>query len=108
MRMLVAAAILLLGAPAAIAQAAGYPTAQCSLSDDKSKLLLTVSNSGTGAFACSAQCKYTEAGRRALQTFNCTYTLSGGTTNKLACALDGSGPGHFATVQPTRFVCQPR
>jgi hypothetical protein len=99
--------VLTMGVLAAHAQT-GYPTAQCSLNADKSKLVLTVSNTGTGSFACSAQCKYSEASGPALQTFGCNYALSGQTAEKVACDLGGSGPGHFATVQPTKYVCEPR
>ena len=107
MRALAAAAILLIGTSVVMAQA-GHPTAQCGLNDDRSRLVVTVFNNGNGFFACTAQCRYTESSGPALQTFSCNYALGGGTSEKVACGLDGDGPGHFATVQPTRFVCQPR
>lgn len=107
LRVLAAAFITLaIGLPSAFAQ--GHPTAQCGFNQDKSKLLLTVANSGDGAFACMAQCKYSLAGAPALHTFSCNYSLSGSTAEKVACDLDGNGPGHFAEVRPTSFVCQPR
>ena len=86
----------------------GYPAAQCGFNADKSSLVLTVSNGGDKAYACSASCQYTVTGQRPLQTFSCNYSLGASTAEKTACDLDGSGPGHFNEVRPTRFVCQPR
>ena len=84
------------------------PAAQCGFNADKSSLVLTVSNSGDGKYACTASCQYTVTGERPLQTFSCNYSLGAKTADKIACDLDGKGPGHFNEVRPTRFVCQPR
>lgn len=86
----------------------GHPAAQCDFNADKSGIVLTVSNSGAGAFACTASCQYTIKGERALQTLSCNYSLPGNTAEKVACDLDGKGPNYFAEIRPTRFVCEPR
>lgn len=95
-----------LSAPAALA--ADGPAAQCALNADKSSLQLMVSNGGDGGFACTASCQYTITGERPLQTFSCNFNLGANSADKVACDLDGKGPGHFNEVRPTRFVCQPR
>lgn len=95
-----------LGAPAALA--ADHPAAQCAFNEDKSSLQLIVSNGSDGAYACTASCQYTVTGERPLQTLSCNYSLGANTADKVACDLDGKGPGHFNEVRPTRFVCQPR
>lgn len=90
------------------AWAAEGPSAQCAFNADKSSLVLTVSNTGAQAYACTASCQYTETGKRPLQTLGCNFNLAGNTAARAACDIDGQGPGHFAEVRPTRFVCQPR
>ncbi len=107
MRLAAAAFITLISLPAAFALD-GHPAAQCGFNEDKSNLVLTVSNGGDGAYACTASCQYTVTGERPLQTFSCNFSLGANADEKIACDLDGKGPGHFNEVRPTRFVCQPR
>ena len=103
-RLMAVVAIACIGVQPAFAN----PFAQCSLNADKSKLVLNVSNGSADAFACTASCKYTIASERPLRTLDCNYSLAANTSDKVACDVDGDGPGYFAEVRPTRFVCQPR
>ena len=91
-----------------VTEAIAFPTGQCILNSDKSQLSLLVSNSSDQSYACSATCKYTLAGERPLHTFDCNYALAPNAPENVACDIDGSGPNHFAELQPTKFVCEPR
>ena len=89
--------------------AAFATSGECALSDDKSTLQLSVGNTGDDTrYACTATCQYTVAGQRPLQTFSCNYRLDANEAEKIACDLDGTGPGYFAELRPTKYVCQPR
>ena len=93
---------------AAASAVEGYPAAECALSADKSALVVVASNSGATSYACTATCRYTEAGQRALQNFQCNFSLGASAAEKAVCEQNGSGAGHFAEVKPIHFACVPR
>lgn len=91
-----------------IAQASPWPSAQCVLNTDKSRLSLVVSNLTDEAYACTASCRYKLTGQRPLYTLDCNYALRANTDENVACDVDGTGPQSFGELLPVKFTCQPR
>jgi len=90
------------------ASAFDMPGAQCNLNADKSTLQVVVSNPASESYACAMACHYKVAGERLFQAFNCNFSLSPNSGDKVACDLEGNAPGYFAEARGAQLMCQPR
>jgi len=103
LRVIVAVALMLV--PSA-AFAGWMPN--CSLSEDKSTLEVIASNPSDTKYSCQAWCRMKLSGERAIQKFDCTFSLGRNAAEKVVCKQDGGAPGHFSEVLPTKSTCVPR
>jgi hypothetical protein len=47
-------------------------------------------------------------GQRAVQKFDCTFSLGKNAGEKVMCKQDGGSPNYFSEVLPTKSTCVPR
>lgn len=80
----------------------------CSLSEDKSTLQVIASNPSDKRYYCQAWCRMKISGQRAIQKFDCTFSLGKNAAEKVMCKQDGGASGYFSEVLPTSSTCVPR
>lgn len=103
LRVVVAVALMLMPATAF---ASWMPN--CALSADKSTLEVTASNPSDTKYYCQAWCRMKITGQRAVQKFDCTFSLGKNAGEKVMCRQDGGSPNYFSEVLPTKSTCVPR
>ena len=101
----VIAAIALLGQPAL---AAAYPSGECTLSDDKSSVMVVASNPSDTSYSCVVSCRANVAGQRAFHNVQCSFNLGKNAEEKTVCEEEGGAPDFFTKLGPTKFACAPR
>lgn len=103
---MIATVVAILMPMSSLAATSWMPT--CALSEDKSALEVIASNPGDTKYYCQAWCRMKISGERALQKFDCSFSLPAKAGEKVMCSKDGGTPGYFSEVLPTKSTCVPR
>ena len=106
-RTLAAVGVVLMVAWPGPVRADGFPNVQCTLSADRSRMLVVASNTTGKVYSCLAECRLRVAGQRAFDPYKCTFALHANAAEKTVCLHKGSGPGYFFEVDTSQFTCVP-
>ena len=92
----------------AVALAEGYPSVECTLSADRSSVVVIASNPGDTAYKCAAFCRVNTTGQRAISKVDCSFNLGKNAAEKAVCTKKGGGAGFYSAISPTKSTCVPR
>ena len=87
---------------------AAPPKLACTLSDDKSSILVIGSNPSDTSYTCQAWCRVTVTGQRAFEEFDCRFNIGKNAPEKAMCNRDGGDAGHYKAIDSNKWTCVPR
>lgn len=106
-RFLIACAVIFPILPG-LALAASFPSARCTLSADKSRMIVLGMNAGAQSYSCLVECRLNVSGQRAFDVFKCNFALGANSAERQVCERTGNSPGHFTKITSSRYTCAPR